>query len=331
MKLAIKENLPYDVTGIGSALLDITVSVDYALLDKLGFQKGSMHLIDEKRSKAVLKMLDGLDLVFSPGGSAANAIAGVSSLGGRALFLGAVGNDDYGRTYISETEKTGVKTHIGVYDGLSGHAITFITPDGERTFATHLGAALKFSEDNIVEQDIASSKVLHIEAYLLEIDELYKTCLRTIKFAKANGVLVSIDLSDSFLVERIRDRMRQTVEEYADIIFANEDEAFSFTGKREAAALEELARLCHFAVIKLGERGSLIKTDDRIYEISGVKTNTVNTNGAGDIYAAGIIYGLTHGLDAQKSGDIASAAASLIVGSEKARLDKKINALSLIG
>ena len=330
MKLAIKENLPYDVTGIGSALLDITVLVNDALLDELGFQKGSMHLIDEERSKAVLKMLNGLDLAFSPGGSAANTIAGINSLGGSALFLGAVGNDDYGRAYINETENTGVKTHISVYDGLSGHAITFITPDGERTFATHLGAALKFSEDNVAERDITSSKTLHLEAYLFEMDELYNACLKAIKFAKANGVLVSIDLSDSSLIERIYDRMKQTVEEYADIVFANEDEAFRFTGKREAAALEELAHLCRFAVVKLGERGSLIKTDGRIYEIGAVKTNTVNTNGAGDIYAAGIIYGLTHGLDAQKSGDIASAAASLVVSSEKARLDGKINALALL-
>jgi sugar/nucleoside kinase (ribokinase family) len=330
MKLAIKENSLYDVTGIGSALLDITVSVNTALLDEFGFQKGSMHLIDEESSKAVLKRLEGFNFSFSPGGSAANTIAGVNSLGGNALLLGTVGSDDHGRVYISETEKTGVKTHIGIHDGLSGHAVTFITPDGERTFATHLGAALKFSENDIVKQDITSSKVLHIEAYLFEIDELYKACLKAIKFAKDGGTLVSIDLSDSSLVERIYGKMRQTVEEYADIVFANEDEAFCFTGKREAAALEELARLCRFAIVKLGERGSLIKTEGHVYEISAVKTNVVNTNGAGDIYAGGIIYGLTHGLSVQKSGYIASAAASLIVGSEKARLDKKIDALSLI-
>ena len=330
MKLAIKENSLYDVTGIGSALLDITVSIDAVLLDEFGFQKGSMRLIDEKSSKTVLKRIDGFDISFSPGGSAANAIAGVNNLGGSALLLGAVGSDDYGRIYISETEKIGVKTQVGIYDELSGHAVTFITPDGERTFATHLGAALKFSEDNITEHDITSSKVLHIEAYLFEIDKLYKACLKAIKFAKNGGTLVSIDLSDGFLIERIYNRMKQTVEEYADIVFANGDEAFCFTGKREVAALEELARLCRFAVVKLGEHGSLIKTDGRIYEINAVKTNTVNTNGAGDMYAGGIIYGLTHGFDAQKSGDIASAAASLIVSSEKARLDKKINALSLI-
>jgi len=330
MKLAIKENSLYDVTGVGSALLDITVSVNAALLDELGFQKGSMRLIDEESGKTVLKRLEGFNLSFSPGGSAANATAGVNSLGGNALLLSAAGNDDYGRIYISETEKTGVKTRIGIRDGLSGHAITFITPDGERTFATHLGAALKFSENDVVKQDITSSKILHIEAYLFEIDELYKACLKAIKFAKDSGTLVSIDLSDSSLIERIYDKMRRTVEEYADIVFANEDEAFCFTGKRETAALEELARLCRFAVVKLGERGSLIKTDGRIYEIKAVKTNVVNTNGAGDIYAGGIIYGLTHGFDVQKSGDIASAAASLIVNSEKARLDKKIDAASLV-
>ena len=330
MKLAIKKDTLYDVTGIGSVLLDITVSVDATLLDELGFQKGSMRLIDESFSKAILKRIEGFDLAFSPGGSAANAVAGVNSLGGKALLLGSAGSDDYGRIYISETEKAGVKTRIGIYDGLSGHAITFITPDGERTFATHLGAALKFSDDNIIEQDITSSKVLHLEAYLFEMDELYKACLKAMNFAKNSGTLVSIDLSDSSLIERIYDRTRQAVEEYADIVFANEDEIFCFTGKKETAALEELAHLCRFAVVKLGDRGSLIKTDGRIYEINAVKTSIVNTNGAGDIYAGGIIYGLTHGFDVQKSGDIASAAASLVVSSEKARLDKKIDARSLI-
>jgi sugar/nucleoside kinase (ribokinase family) len=327
----MKKNTPYDVVGMGSALLDITVRSDDALLAQLGFQKGSMHLIDAKQSAAILKRIEGLSPKFSPGGSAANATAGVNDLGGRGLFLGAVGDDDYGRIYIRETEKTGVKTRIGVYNTLSGHAVTFITPDGERTFATHLGAALNFSERDVNEDDIDSSKVIHLEAYLFEMDDLYRACVKAMKAAKTSGTLVSIDLSDSSLVERIYDRIRLTVEEYADILFANEEEAFRFTGERdESSALDKLAAICPFAAVKTGERGSLIKANGQVYKINAVKTHTVNTNGAGDIYAAGILYGLTHGLTVEDSGNIASAAAALIVASHGARLEEKIDALALI-
>ena len=330
MKLNIKNNSKYNVTAIGSTLLDITAQINESFLSKYELQKGGMHLINSEQSSAVLKGLEGVELSYSPGGSSANALAGVNDLGGTGLLYGSVGDDDYGRMYVKETEASGVKTGIGVYAEKTGTAITLITEGGERTFATHLGAALNFSESDVKEEDIAASSILHLESYLFEMDNLYNACLKAMKTAKENGVLVSIDLSDSLLVGRIYDRMHSTVLEYADIVFADEEESFAFTGKKEIEALREIEKMCRLAVVKIGSRGSLIMADKQLYEIQPVKTKVVNTNGAGDMYAAGILFGLTQGLAVESCGRLASAAASLVVGRATARLGEKINGKSLI-
>lgn len=330
MKLNVKQNSIYDVVAIGSALLDITVEIDDELLSELGLQKSSMHLVESGQSHAILKRIKEFDVSYSPGGSSANTLAGVNDLGGRGLFLGSVGNDAYGNMYINETEKSGVKSNIGKYDEMTGTAITLVTSEGERTFATHLGAALNFSEEDVNEAEIAASSILHLEGYLFEMDNLYNACIKAMQAAKRNGVLVSIDLADSRLIERIYDRMRDSVENYADIVFADEEESLSFTGKKGKEALEDMGKLCSLAVVKIGARGSLIRASGQVYEIAPVKTEVVNTNGAGDMYAAGILYGLTQGLDVERAGRLASAAASLVVGRSSARLGEKVEGKSLI-
>jgi sugar/nucleoside kinase (ribokinase family) len=330
MGLVIRKDARYDVVGIGSALLDLTVEADENFLDSLELECGCMHLIDAERSASILNRLAGMRMEVSPGGSSANTLAGVNILGGSGLFLGAVGSDAHGDTYVRETEKTGVKTSIGRYDCISGHAITFITSGSERTFATHLGAALNFSEKDVHEDDIASARILHLEGYLFESDGLYAACVRAMDFARAHGVAVSIDLSDPALIDRIHDRLHETVEKYANIVFANEEEALRFTGKREREALEALSGICDYAVVKIGGRGSLIRTGGMVYEIPAYEADVMNTNGAGDMYAAGILYGLTHGLDPERAGRIASYAASLVVARSSARLSQSIDAEDLL-
>src|SRR4030042_4255961 len=156
----LKKDVEFDITGIGSALLDFTVEVDDSVLKKFGLEKGGMQLIEENRSREILEELKHYKMEISPGGSGANTIAGVSNFGGRGIFLGKVGNDVHGLRYIEETEKTGVKAHLGRHNSITGHAITFITPDYERTFATHLGAALRFSKEDINEEDIKNSRII---------------------------------------------------------------------------------------------------------------------------------------------------------------------------
>ncbi|MBP7735173.1 MAG: adenosine kinase [Spirochaetes bacterium] len=315
----------YDVMGLGSALLDFTVMVDDGDLARLGLKKGEMLLIDADRSREILAGLAGKPMDITPGGSSANTLAGISVLGGKGIFLGSVGKDSHGDRYIEDTELIGVKAELGRHESMTGHAITFITPDSERTFATHLGAALLLSKDDVRESHVRNSKIIHIEGYLFEPPGLREASMAALEMAKKNDVLVSIDLSDPGLIGRIRPVFDQVIRDYADIIFVNEDEARSFTGKERIDALEELSRHCDFAVVKIGSEGSLIKTGGVVYLIPAKKTDVVNTNGAGDMYAAGVLYGLARGYTPERCGRIGSFVSSKVVSQVGARFPGKIS------
>ena len=313
----------YDVIGIGSPLLDFIVGVDDGILAEMDLKKGEMHLIDEKKSKEILKRLEKHEVKTAPGGSSANTLAGVSVLGGSGVFLGKIGNDKHGDIYEQKTVDGGVSLKLSRHETMgTGHAITFITPDSERTFATHLGAALHFRKEDVFEEEIKASKILHIEGYQLEDSELKAASLHAMKIAKENKVKVSVDLSDPGLIGRNLEALRKIVKEYADIVFVNETEAEAFTGKNDEEALHEIYDMCEIAVVKLGEQGSIIKANDMIYRIPMYKVNVVNTNGAGDMYAAGILYGIANGIDIEKAGKMGSYAASRVVGQVGARLKK---------
>ncbi len=320
----------FDVLGMGSALLDFIVEVDDADLEKFGLKKAGMQLIDDKRSKEILSSLEGRILEISPGGSSANTLAGISNLGGKGIFMGKVGYDKHGDLYIESTERAGVTPLIGRHKSMTGHAITFITPDSERTFATHLGAALQFSRDDIREEQIKNSKILHIEGYLFEPPGLREACMRALEYAKRNNVLISVDLSDPGLIDRIFDTFMHVVKDYANIVFVNEEEARAFTSKHKEDALNDLYDHCDFAVVKLGNDGSLIKSGDKIYRIKPVHTHVVNTNGAGDMYAAGVLYAISHGYGPELAGRIGSYVASKVVSQVGARLPGRISLESIL-
>ncbi|TAL36116.1 MAG: adenosine kinase [Spirochaetes bacterium] len=322
------EGIPimFDVAGIGSALMDFTIEVDEAVLGRLGLTKGTMQLVDEERSRSVLAVLASYPMQKTPGGSAANTVAGVSVLGGRGLFIGKVGNDDFGALYRSESERVGVAVRLAGHERLTGHAITLITPDGERTFATHLGAALFLRKEDIAEADIAQARILHIEGYLLEDPDLKAASLRAMEIAHRCGAQVSIDLADPALIQRNFDEFHTLAKERADILFVNEEEAETFTGKKGAQAAEVLGGYSRIAVVKLGGKGSIVHSGGRSIEIPSYKVDAVNTNGAGDMYAAGFLYGLAHGLPLERCGRIASHAAALVVAQVGARLTSRIYA-----
>jgi sugar/nucleoside kinase (ribokinase family) len=325
MKMKVKKDVEYDVCALGSALLDFTVEADEELLEKFELKKGEMHLIGTDSSIEILSALESLPMTITPGGSSANTAAGIMNFSGSAVFNGKVGNDRHGEIYIRETEKTGVISNIKKDSSITGHAITFITPDLERTFATHLGAASRFSESDVSVESIVKSRILHLEGYLFEPPGLYDACKRAMRNAKSNGTLISIDLSDPALIERIYTRFEKVVQEYADIIFVNEAEAEAFTGKKEVDALNEIAESCSFAVVKIGPEGSIIKHNDTISEIPAYPADLVNTNGAGDMYAAGALYGICRGFSAEQCGRLGSYGASLVVSRGGARYEGSIS------
>jgi len=314
----------YDVIGIGNALMDFIVEVNHNLLIEMDLKKGQMHLIDEDKSKEILKKLEKHQVKTAPGGSAANTLAGISVLGGSAVFLGKIGKDKHGDIYKQKTSEDGVKARLSKHNKITGHAITFITPDSERTFATHLGASLHFRKEDVFEEDIKNSKILHIEGYQLEDIELRKATIHAMDIAKANNVKISIDLADSALIGRNLQLLKQIVKDYADIIFVNEAEAEALTGKKQEQALDEIYDMCEIAVVKLGENGSLIKANNKVYKIPINKVNVVNTNGAGDAYAAGILYSIANNIEIEKAGKIAAYVSAQVVASKEARLSKSL-------
>jgi len=316
----------YDVCGIGSPLLDFIVEVDEGLLAEIDMKKGRMHLIDEQQSKRILGMIEAYRVKTAPGGSSANTLASVSALGGSAVFLGKIGDDYHGTVYEQSTKEAGVSSRLAKHtSGTTGHAITFITPDSERTFATHLGAAIHFRTDDVLDDDIRQSRILHIEGYQLEDPELKQTCVHAMDVARGAAVKVSIDLADPALIGRNLMPIRDLVDEYADIIFVNEQEARAFTGlDDEQQALCQIYDMCEVAVVKLGDRGSLIKADGRVIRVPIYPVTVVNTNGAGDAYAAGILFSIAHGIDYERAGRIAAFVAAQVVGSVGARPERSL-------
>jgi sugar/nucleoside kinase (ribokinase family) len=317
----------YDVCGIGSPLLDFIVEVDDGLLAEIDMQKGHMHLIDEEQSRRILGMIEkGYRVKTAPGGSSANTLACVSALGGSAVFLGKIGDDYHGTVYEQITVDSGVRSRLSRHQsGITGHAITFITPDSERTFATHLGAALHFRKDDVFDEDIRQSRILHIEGYQLEDPDLKETCVHAMEVARNSGGKVSIDLADPALIGRNLEPIRDLVRERADIIFVNEMEARAFTGlDDEEQALAAIYEMCEVAVVKLGDRGSLIEADGRVIRVPIYPVEVVNSNGAGDAYAAGILFSIAHGIDFERAGRIAAYVAAQVVGSVSARLERSL-------
>jgi sugar/nucleoside kinase (ribokinase family) len=311
----------YDIVGIGSPLLDIIVEVEEAVLLTHGLKKGGMHLVDSVRSESILASLKQHPKTYISGGSSANTIAGASLLGSRGLFLGVIGDDAHGTTYEAQMRKANVKTDlIRHVSEPTGVAITFITPDGERTFATYLGAAKHFGSKPISLQAIGRSKILHIEGYLLDDEAVRGAAVRAMQYAKEQGTLVSLDLSAVWLITKNIALLKQIVQDYVDIVFVNEDEALAFTGKQEGEALQSICDLCDIAVVKLGARGSLVQSGTLVYTIDPHAVELINTNGAGDMYAAGFLHSLAQGHTIESAGKVGSHMAGLVVASPGARL-----------
>jgi len=240
-------------------------------------------------------------------------------------MLGTVGDDEHGSIYEQKTAEHGVVSRLSVDNARgTGHAITFITPDSERTFATHLGAALSFRPEHVFAEDIKKSRILHIEGYQLEDPALRDTCIHAMEIATKSGTKVSIDLADPALVGRNLEPITDIVKKFADIVFVNEMEAHAFTGKHDVEALHEIYDMCEVAVVKLGEKGSLIKANDEYWVFDVVDTSVDNTNGAGDAYAAGVLFSIARGIDMDKAGKIASYIAAQVVASPGARVERSL-------
>ncbi|MGE5447899.1 MAG: adenosine kinase [Bacteroidales bacterium] len=297
--------------GIGNALVDVLINIpDDAVLQKFGLPKGSMTLVDAVLSAEIKKETKNNDRIIQTGGSAANTVHGIAKLGGSCGYIGKISDDEMGRFFVSDFKANNIDTHFFYSATGTGHATGLISKDSERTFGTYLGAALELVPEEMTPQIFSQYGILHIEGYLVQNHALIEAAMKT---AKENGLLVSIDMASFNIVEQNLEFLHTLVRDYVDIVFANEEEALAFTGQNPLDALESIAQMCNIAVVKLGAQGSVIKTGERVIRIDAIPANSIDTTGAGDIYASGFLYALTQNLDLEVAGKIGSLLAANVV------------------
>lgn len=301
------------VIGIGNALTDMLVNLKTdSVLSQFNLAKGSMSLVDTPLQTEISKSVAGLPYSLSLGGSAGNTIRAMARLGCSVGFIGKVGEDKTGDFFHQALENLGVSPVVFRGNERSGKCVSLISPDGERTMVTHLGAALELSAEEITPDIFAGYDCLYVEGYLVQNHELIR---RAAALAKQCGLEVAIDLASFNVVAENLDFLRGLVRDYVDIVFANEDEAKAFTSESEPLnALQAISEMASLAVVKIGIKGALIKRGNEVVHVGIMAAaKRVDTTGAGDFYAAGFLSGLCDGLSLRQCGTIGAITAGKVI------------------
>jgi len=294
------------IVGIGSALVDILIHEDDEFLKTAGVLKGGMTYVDSRHIEEVMSRAKG-KVTIVPGGSACNTIIGIGRLGGNARFIGKLGNDEFGNIFQTGLKNNNVEPVLLKSASPTGRVLSIITPaDAQRSMLTYLGASSDARGDEITDRYFEDAAILHIEGYLVYNEDLIMAAL---KGAKRAGVLISLDLSNFTVVEEKKPLLEKIVNEFVDILIANEDEARVFTGySDEKQALKFLSEKADIAVLKVGRRGSFISKGGEVITVkpTGIVSTAVDTTGAGDLWASGFLFGLVNGYPLEECGKIAS-------------------------
>ena len=310
-----------NVLGIGNALVDVmTMLPDDEIVNQLGFPKGSMTLVDAETSGKIKDSTKDFETTLASGGSAANTMHGLAMMGMDAGFIGSVGNDETGDFFESDMRRAGVNTYLLRRKTETGTAVALVSQDSERTFGTHLGAAVELNRSDIKRSLFAGYDILYLEGYLITNKELVVTACKN---AKEKGIKVAIDMASFNVVEEYYDDFRDVITRYVDIVFANEEEARAFTGKEPMEALNELSLLCEIAVVKVGSEGSYIKRGEEVIKVDTIDVLSKDTTGAGDLYAAGFLYGLCMDEELDKCGAYGSILAGNVIEVVGPKMDKE--------
>ncbi len=299
------------VLGMGNALVDILTLIENDnLLTELNLPKGSMQLINENQREIIFEKIKGLKTEMTTGGSASNTSLALAKMGVHTGFIGKIGSDSYGSFYVEEIEKSGVIPHFIKEEAPSGTAMALISPDGERTFGTYLGVAAGLNYEELKSDIFKSYDCFYVEGYLVQNYELIEN---TLKMAKKLGIKTALDLASYNVVESNRDFLKRLIEEYIDIVFANEEEAKALTGKPAGEAIREIAENVEIAIVKIGSKGSIIMKGNEQVHIPVYEANMIDATAAGDYYAAGFFYGLFKNGSLEQCGKIGSLLASNII------------------
>ena len=309
------------ILGIGNALVDVMTLIegDY-ILQEFNLPKGSMQLVGREKSEGIKSATVIFPRTWTSGGSAANTIHGLAMLGTDTGFIGSIGRDETGDFFENDMKKAGVNTLLIRRNSVTGTAVALITRDTERTFATHLGAAVELTADDLKPMLFDGYDILYLEGYLISDFQFIETAC---KYAKENRMLIALDLASYNIVEENLDSYKKIVEGYVDILFANEQEAREFTGLEPEKALPVLSEMSEIVILKVGAEGSWVKSKDELIKISAFPVECIDTTGAGDLYAAGFLYGFARDLNLEKCGILGSLMAGKVIEVVGARMDKE--------
>ncbi|HEX6241316.1 MAG TPA: adenosine kinase [Polyangiales bacterium] len=318
-----------DVTGIGNAIVDVIAHATDADIARLALAKGSMTLIDEAQASALYAGMAPAREIS--GGSVANSIAGVAALGGTAGYIGKTRNDQLGEVFAHDIRAAGVSfgTAASTSGAATARCLILVTPDGQRTMSTYLGACVGLGPEDIDEALLARSKVTYIEGYLWDPPRAKEAILRAAQLAHQHGRKVALSLSDAFCVNRHRTEFSRLLDDHVDILFANESEALALTQTSDYdAALKALRGRAEISVVTRGAAGaSVIGRDELVHVPAEPIEKLVDTTGAGDLFAAGFLFGHTHGRSLADSARIGALCAAEIISHYGARPEQSLSAL----
>jgi sugar/nucleoside kinase (ribokinase family) len=297
-----KSNL---IVGIGSALVDILAHEDDEFLKKTGAEKGGMRLVDKEFIEHTLSRATG-EPTTVPGGSACNTVVGISKLGGSTRFVGKCGQGKMGRFFKSSLKRHNVEPVLFTSTSPTGRVLSIITPDAQRSMFTYLGAASETHPAELSGGCFNNAAIVHVEGYLLFNTDLI---LAALEKAREAGALVSLDLASFTVVRESKKLLERIINDYVDILIANEDEALALTGqKEEVKAIQALSAKAEISVLKMGARGSIIAHKGNIIKIKAIGDGkAIDTTGAGDLWASGFLFGLINGYTLEKCGQLGSA------------------------
>ena len=308
------KNSKIEICFIGNAIVDILSKSSNEMLHKLKIPKGSMQIVDQETCDKILKHIQNPSIIS--GGSAANTAVGYKSLGGKCCFIGQIGNDKFGELFSKDLNNSGVLFQDKDLQLLekTSKSIVLVTPDAERSMNTFLGASNKFNIKSFDEQFIINSSIIYIEGYLFDHPEAKEAIYYCCNLAKSNDKKIALSLSDLFCVDRHRIDFLKLIDEYVDIIFANEEEIKSLYKSELKESVNNIKSNVDLGAITLGSKGSVVFQNNLEYLVDSISvTELVDTTGAGDLFAAGFLFGFINKYSIEKCGHLGNKAASEII------------------
>ncbi len=297
--------------GVGAALMDLLLEEKDDFLGKLGAEKGGMTLVEAPAIRTALEAATS-GVKSAPGGSASNTLVGIGNLGARARMIGRVGRDALGESFREGLRRAGVEESVRISeDASTGHVLSVVTPDAQRTMFTFLGASSALKPEDLTDADFSDANMLHLEGYLLFNRPVVE---RALELARKHGSKVALDLGSFQVVQAMRDYLDELFAQgRIDVLLANEDEAHAYTGLGESESLEKFVEKVPIAVVKRGARGALVGSGKDRVEVSAHPVKALDTTGAGDLWASGFIYGLNHELGLENAANLGSRIGSEVV------------------